>query len=84
MEYAGYEICVRQGYVVLGEDPLAEPVEGFTCDIRVRDAEQNDPDGRVLYDFPFDHTKTIFSGATEAEAVAQATAYIDQHAKRGA
>jgi hypothetical protein len=84
VEYQGYEICVRTGYVVIGEDPMAEPIDGFTCDIRVPDAVQEDPDGDIVYDFPFDHAKTLFQAATEDEVVAQAKAYIDEHGKRSA
>jgi hypothetical protein len=80
VEYRGFEICVRQGWVVLGSDPMGAPSEGFVADIRTRDAQRGE-DGHALYDFPFDPVKSTFHAANEDDAVAKAKAFIDEHAK---
>ena len=79
VDYKGYEIFVRQGYVVVGNDPMGEPVVGFTSDIRIPDLTQEDPDGRILYDFPFDRDESTFHALTQEEVEASAKSYIDAH-----
>jgi hypothetical protein len=81
MEYGGYEIHVRTGWVVLGEDPTADPVEGFTADVRRPLPVQDDPDGRIVYEFPFDREDCTFRGLTEDSVIAEAKAFIDEHGK---
>jgi hypothetical protein len=81
IEYRGYLIAVRPSYVVTGEDPMGEATPGFVGDIRTKDAVQDDPDGHVLYDFPFDPATSFFQGATEDEVIAKAKAFIDARGK---
>jgi hypothetical protein len=77
MEYKGFEIRVHPGYVVLGDDPTAEATQGFAAQICVKDPVQDDPDGRVIWDYPLGMSSSLVQGATEDEAVQKAKDFID-------
>lgn len=83
MEYKGFEIVVRPDYVVLGDDPMGEVVPGFTAEVCKMDAVQDDPGGRVMWDYPFGVAESHVQGATEDEVVAKAKTFIDAGGKRG-
>ncbi|HEY5468877.1 MAG TPA: hypothetical protein VIK85_07305 [Coriobacteriia bacterium] len=83
MEYKGFEILVRPGYVVLGDDPMAAVEPGFTGEVCKMDAVQDDPGGRVMWDYPFGVAASHVQGATEDEVVEKAKAFIDAGGKRG-
>lgn len=83
MEYQGFEILVRPDYVVLGDDPMAAVTPGFTAEVCKMDAVQDDPDGRVMWDYPFGVAASHMEGATEDEVVQKAKAFIDAGGKRG-
>ena len=82
MDYKGFEIVVRPDYVVLGDDPMAAVTPGFVAEVCKRDAVQDDPDGRVMWDYPFGVAESHIEGATEDEAVEKAKAFIDAGGKR--
>jgi hypothetical protein len=79
MEYKGYDIFVHEGWVVLGEDPTAEPVKGYMAQVRTRDPQDN-ADGEPVWDFPFG-AHSPAGAASEAEAIEQAKALIDSGGK---
>jgi hypothetical protein len=81
MEYKGFEIRVRPDYVVLGDDPMAAATEGFLAEICRKDPVQDDPDGRVMWDYPLGMSASLMAGATEDEAVQKAKAFIDAGGK---
>jgi hypothetical protein len=81
MEYKGFEIRVRPDYVVLGEDPMAAATTGFLAEICTKDPVQDDPDGRVIWDYPLGMSASHMAGATEDEVVQKAKAFIDAGAK---
>jgi hypothetical protein len=81
MEYKGYEIFVHDGWVVLGDDPTADPVWGYTADIRQRDAEAAG-DGDVVWDYPFGLAESQSTGMTQTDAIEKAKAFIDAHSRR--
>jgi hypothetical protein len=82
MEYKGFEIVVRPDYVVLGDDPMAAVTPGFSAEVCKKDAVQDDPEGRVMWDYPFGVAESHMVGATEDEAVAKAKAFIDAGGRR--
>lgn len=77
MEYKGFEIRVSTGYVVLGDDPMAAASEGFVAEVCVKDPVQDDPNGRLLLDYPLGLAASHMRGATENEVVEKAKAFID-------
>lgn len=81
MEYKGYDIYVHDEWVVLGDDPYAEPVRGYVAQIRQPDPEAA-ADGDVIWDFPFKHSECTFTGTTEAEVLEKAKASIDAHERQ--
>jgi len=81
MEYKGFEIVVRPEYVVVGDDPMAAPTAGFTAEVCKKDAVQDDPDGRVMWDYPYGLSESLMQGATEDEVVEKAKAFIDAGGK---
>jgi len=81
MEYDGYEILVHDDWVVLGDDPSAEPVKGYVAQIRQRDPELA-ADGDAVWDFPSDVASVRLTGTTEAEVIEKAKAAIDAIGKR--
>jgi hypothetical protein len=81
MEYKGFEIRVTPEHVVLGDDPMADVSDGFVAEVCKLDAVQDDPDGRLMLDFPFGMAASHLAGATEDEAVAKAKAFIDAGGK---
>lgn len=81
MEYDGYEILVHDDWVVLGDDPCAEPVKGYVAQIRQRDPKRA-ADGDVVWDFPSDLANVQLTGTTEAEVIEKAKAAIDTIGKR--
>jgi hypothetical protein len=83
MEYKDFEIVVRPDYVVLGDDPMGAVVPGFVAEVCKRDAVQDDPDGRVMWDYPYGVAESHMQAATEAEAVEKAKTFIDAGGKRG-
>jgi hypothetical protein len=83
MEYKGFEIVVRPDYVVLGEDPMGAVVPGFVAEVCKRDVLQDDPDGRVMWDYPFGAAESRMQGATEDDVVEAAKAFIDAGGRRG-
>ncbi len=82
MEYKGFEIVVRPEYVVVGADPMGAVTSGFAAEVCTRDAVQDDPDGRVMWDYPFGVAEARMQGATEGEVVTMAKAFIDAGGKR--
>ena len=82
MEYKGFEIVVRPEYVVVGDDPMGAVTSGFAAEVCKRDAVQDDPDGRVMWDYPFGVAESRMQGATEDEVVGMAKAFIDAGGKR--
>ena len=82
MDYKGFEIVVRPDYVVLGADPMGEVSPGFVAQVCKKDAVQDDPGGRVMWDYPFGVAASHMQGATEDEAVEKAKALIDAGGKR--
>jgi hypothetical protein len=81
MEYKGFEIRVHPDYVVLGDDPMAAATMGFMAEVCKKDPVQDDPDGRVMWDYPFGLSASLMEGATEDEAVEKAKAFIDAGGK---
>ena len=81
MEYDGYEILVHDDWVVLGDDPSAEPVKGYVAQIRQRDPELA-ADGDAVWDFPSDGASVRLTGTTEAEVIEKAKVAIDAIGKR--
>ena len=82
MEYKGFEIVVRPEDVVIGDDPMGPVVPGFVAEVCKKDAVQDDPDGRLMWDYPYGLSESLMQGATEDEVVAQAKAFIDAGGKR--
>jgi len=83
VEYKGFEIVVRPEYVVLGNDPMGAVTPGFAAEVCKRDSVQDDPDGRVMWDYPFGVAESHMQAATEDEVVEMAKAFIDAGGKRG-
>jgi hypothetical protein len=83
MEYKGFDIVVRPEYVVIGEDPMGAAVPGFVAEVCKRDAVQDDPAGRVMWDYPYGVAASHMQGATEDEVVTMAKAFIDAGGKHG-
>lgn len=77
MEYKGFEILVHPRFVVLGDDPMAAPTEGFAAEICKKDPVQDEPEGRVVWDYPLGMSASVLEGATEEEVVQKAKAFID-------
>ena len=77
MEYKGFEIVVRPEYVVIGDDPMGDVIPGFAAEICKRDGLQDDPYGRVMWDYPFGAAESHMQAATEGEVVEMAKAFID-------
>jgi hypothetical protein len=82
MEYKDFEIVVHPDYVVLGDDPMAAVTPGFVAEVCKRDVVQDDPDGRVMWDYPFGVAASHMQGATEDEVIEKAKAFIDAGGKR--
>ena len=83
VEYKGFEIVVRPEYVVIGDDPMGDVIPGFAAEICKRDGLQDDPYGRVMWDYPFGAAESHMQAATEGEVVEMAKAFIDAGGKRG-
>jgi hypothetical protein len=81
MEYKGFEIVVSAEDVVVGDDPTAEPTPGFVAKVCKPDPVQGDPDGRVMWDYPYGLSASHMEGATEEEVIAKAKAFIDSGGK---
>lgn len=81
MEYKGFEIRVRTDYVVLGNDPMVAATKGFMADVCRKDPVQNDPQGHVMWDYPFGMAASLVQGATVDEVVGKAKAFIDAGGK---
>jgi hypothetical protein len=82
MEYKGFEIVVRPEYVVVGDDPMGPVTSGFAAEVCTRDAVQDDPDGRVMWDYPFGVAESRMQGATADQVVEMAKTFIDAGGKR--
>lgn len=81
MEYKGFEIRVQPAYVVLGDDPMGAATEGFVAEICKKDPVQDNPDGRVIWDYPLGLSASHMEGATEDEVVEKAKTFIDAGGK---
>jgi hypothetical protein len=81
MDYKGFEIRVSPQEVVLGEDPLGAVTDGFVAEVSKMDPVQDDPEGRLLLDYPFGVAASHLRAATEDEAVEKAKAFIDAGGK---
>jgi hypothetical protein len=81
MEYKGFEIRVSPDDVVLGADPMGEVTRGFVAEVSKPDPVQDDPEGRMVLDYPFGVAASHLRGATEDEVVEMAKAFIDAGGK---
>jgi hypothetical protein len=81
MEYKGFEIVVHAADVVDGNDPMGAVTSGFVAEVCKRDPVQDDPDQRVMWDYPYGLSESLMQGATEEEVVTKAKAFIDAGGK---